>query len=123
MSARDDVELKGELFAIQNIISDELLDLEPEIMLQYNPIWSGMVASIKARIYGEQMIYDEIEYPSDWWQAFKERWFPTWAKKRWPVRHEKYIFDARFLYPSIKTMKSHLYTNIKIQGFNVDVNT
>lgn len=28
------------------------------------------------------------QWPCDWWQAFKERWFPRWALRRWPVRYK-----------------------------------
>lgn len=28
----------------------------------------------------------EVEWPADWWQHFKARWFPAWAKRRWPVQ-------------------------------------
>jgi hypothetical protein len=31
----------------------------------------------------EEEIY---RYPSDWWQAFKERWFPKWLLKQFPVK-------------------------------------
>lgn len=24
-------------------------------------------------------------WPATWWDAFKDRWFPAWAKRRWPV--------------------------------------
>jgi len=24
--------------------------------------------------------------PADWWSAFKARWFPAWARRRWPSR-------------------------------------
>ena len=24
-------------------------------------------------------------YPKDWWQAFKDRWFPKWLKRHYPV--------------------------------------
>ena len=27
----------------------------------------------------------EVRYPADWWQAVKQRWFPAWALRRWPV--------------------------------------
>lgn len=30
----------------------------------------------------------EERWPSDWWQAFKDRWFPAWALKRWPVQYK-----------------------------------
>ena len=23
--------------------------------------------------------------PADWWAAFKERWYPAWALRRWPA--------------------------------------
>lgn len=29
---------------------------------------------------------ESVYYPADWWQAFKARWFPRWALKRWPTR-------------------------------------
>ncbi len=25
-------------------------------------------------------------HPADWWQMFKERYFPKWAKRRWPIK-------------------------------------
>ncbi len=25
------------------------------------------------------------KWPATWWDAVKQRWFPVWAKKRWPV--------------------------------------
>jgi hypothetical protein len=31
---------------------------------------------------GEQI----VEYPADWWQHFKQRWFPNWTVKRYPVK-------------------------------------
>jgi len=32
---------------------------------------------------------DIVEFPADWWQSFKERWFPKWAIKRYPVIYTK----------------------------------
>jgi hypothetical protein len=33
----------------------------------------------------------ELKWPSDWKQAFKERWFPGWLLKRYPVRYSHTI--------------------------------
>lgn len=33
------------------------------------------------------------QWPADWWQAFKERWFPNWVLRRWPVRYETIDID------------------------------
>ena len=30
---------------------------------------------------------DDIKYPSDWKESFKERWFPEFLKKRYPIRY------------------------------------
>lgn len=37
-------------------------------------------------------------WPKDWWQAFKERWFPSWALKRWPVEYEEIDIDEIVAY-------------------------
>lgn len=29
-----------------------------------------------------------VEWPATWWEHLKERWFPRWALRRWPVRME-----------------------------------
>ncbi len=31
---------------------------------------------------------DDIKYPADWKEAFKERWFPEFLKRRYPVRYK-----------------------------------
>jgi hypothetical protein len=33
----------------------------------------------------------ELKWPYDWKQAFKERWFPGWLLKRYPVRYSHTI--------------------------------
>ena len=44
-----------------------------------------------------------VSYPASWWQAFKERYFSVWLKKRYPIRHktksETVTFTAYNLYP------------------------
>jgi hypothetical protein len=41
------------------------------------------VVAIEAWMWGVKG--ESITYPKDWWQAFKGRWFPAWAKRRWPI--------------------------------------
>jgi hypothetical protein len=45
----------------------------------------GLRAYIAALPFDKICIYHK--YPKDWWEALKERWFPEWAKKRWPVEY------------------------------------
>ena len=34
------------------------------------------------------------EWPATWWQHLKQRWFPRWALRRWPVRLAKREFTV-----------------------------
>lgn len=43
----------------------------------------------------------EIRYPKDWWQAFKERWFPRWLRRKFPVRWTTWSSKASILWPDI----------------------
>jgi hypothetical protein len=44
-----------------------------------------VVIRLRTSVFGRKLSEISVSYPADWWQAFKDRWFPTWAKKRWPV--------------------------------------
>ena len=49
-----------------------------------------MVMELSAHVWS-QTLQDEtvtlaVEYPATWWQALKQRAFPAWALRRWPVR-------------------------------------
>jgi hypothetical protein len=54
-------------------------------------------------IFGERLKRHRVVYPADWWQHFKQRWFSTWATKRWPVKFECVEFEAAALYPGFKS--------------------
>lgn len=48
----------------------------------------------------------EYSYPADWWQATKERWFPRWLLRRYPVRLKrvgggKIAVDVHALFPEL----------------------
>lgn len=52
-------------------------------------------------MWGETLDKIEVRYPADWWEAFKERWLPRWAKKRWPIRYTVKTMTARGVYPKL----------------------
>lgn len=47
----------------------------------------------------------DICYPADWWEASKERWFPGWLLRRWPVEYIKHHYDARYVFPDMEFPK------------------
>jgi hypothetical protein len=60
---------------------------------------ASVVLSFRARVAGERLKTETIRFPADWWEAVKERWFPAWAKRRWPVSYRVVTMEARGLYP------------------------
>ena len=64
-------------------------------------ISNAITLRVVQMVYGRTMEEVRAEYPVDWWQAFKERWFPAWAKKRWPVEWVRVRLEAKELYPKL----------------------
>lgn len=44
-----------------------------------------------------------FEYGGDWWQMFKQRWFPAWTLKRWPVKMCRKEWTVETIYPNLQT--------------------
>jgi hypothetical protein len=42
----------------------------------------------RAMLFGNGKEKRRCEWPATWWQHFKQRWFPRWALRRWPVKME-----------------------------------
>lgn len=61
-----------------------------------------MVMQIRADVAAQSIDPVSYRYPSTWWDAFKERWFPSWALGRWPARHTSGELNAVVIYPQIK---------------------
>ncbi len=40
-------------------------------------------------------------YPTDWWQAVRQRWAPAWWLKRHPVRMERKVASVKATYPGL----------------------
>lgn len=85
--ARHTVELERRRFA-KTVMLDRVRKIEGfddvEMRARYDLVMEVMC---QRREYTFEL--PEWFIPADWWQAFKERWFPKWALKRWPVRNDK----------------------------------
>lgn len=67
-----------------------------------NIISNRIEFQLQGFIWGDESKEYKATYPSDWKQAFKERWFPNWAKKKWPVVYTNFVVSARNVYPDLK---------------------
>lgn len=72
-------------------------------------ICDQLVYVLKVSILGQTLdeIINRIADNADWWQALKERRFPKWALKRWPVRNTIWNATCMRLYPDIPIPKDH----------------
>ncbi len=62
-------------------------------------------------------------WPRDWWQAFRERWFPAWWLNYWPVRYERVWID-RQLYshvcPHLQKDPEHIHLDFLASGESLE---
>ena len=81
---------------LETRISRELL-LNPKIDIED---WLEDFSRIRIRGYllGEPVKEINIEYPRDWWQAVKARWFPRLARLKWPVLYTRHHIDIKAVY-------------------------
>ena len=65
---------------------DNMRALDTAVVKQLDDFVTGnLVHEMEMMCLGRKGMTVTIEYPADWWQAFKKRWFPGWALERWPV--------------------------------------
>lgn len=60
-----------------------------------------MVIRMRGFLWGETVGEHVVSYPADWWQALKDRWFPWWLLRRYPVRRTSVRFDVKAVYPTL----------------------
>lgn len=80
----------------EEMISDPVFKIEEKIPGMFR-------AQLRGFLWGKTLPEREaVKYPADWWQAFKARWFPTWALLRWPVLYRRFVVSGSVVYPDLK---------------------
>jgi len=59
------------------------------------------VCHMLVRWAGQKLRDVHHRWPATWWDAVKERWYPKWALKRWPVKYKSFTFIANLIYPEM----------------------
>ena len=88
--------LGNSIMMSENVMLDAKFNLTKEMA-------GRMVASIKGYLWSEELGHKCLEVPYDWWEHFKQRWFPSWATKRWPVLWEWH--DAAVILPRVPVVR------------------
>lgn len=102
MKNMQDVFLERLRFGILSKMPKDLLDVDVDIVK--DTFTDDVIAQVKGFVWAEQksIQHQEIVYPIDWREAFKERWFTEWMKKRWPVRYKRVVLDVKAIYPTFR---------------------
>ena len=98
-------------------ISKHLLDAEVDISRDFA---DAVEFSIRGYIWQEKLNHTEIEYPADWWQAFKKRWFPKWLLNRYPVKNILHVIDIAAMYPNYKPVTEPHLMALRHAIYNYD---
>ena len=97
------VYLEKQIMGQEWSLSEGLLD--PKVFLDRDGWFPHQYrAGIRGFLWGKTIEEFEIKYPSDWWQAFKERWSPRWALRRWPVQYERKNIKLTAYWPTFRVM-------------------
>lgn len=83
----------------------------PKITAEIMHSWlnNDLVVRVEWPVAQRQLAY--CRYPATWWDAVKERWFPAWAKRRWPIAYGS--LDLRELYACKRDDERFRYSIVK----------
>ena len=101
--SHDFITLKRIKYAMEAYIDDGIFDVIEFKVDADIKSWGERTARIFKEMMVQEISNSGIEYPADWKEAFKERWFPDWIKKKYPVKYKKY--DAYMIFPDF--LKNH----------------
>lgn len=94
------LELERWKVSATQILSREFAE-QADARLIEDVIAPHLILRITQTIWGYKVGERVVEWPADWWQALKDRWFPRWALARWPVVHARETIEARDLFPHL----------------------
>lgn len=93
--ALDEIESGCQMVLSKRMIAKANIDLELDRRI------GGMIANAFIVQLGQRFDPIHVEYPTDWWQALKQRWFPAAVLRRWPVHMTVKDWHPSVVYPQI----------------------
>lgn len=109
--------------AVQNQYSLEMIrDLELEFFTRDEI--GKLLFTLNGYIWKE--IFNPIQivsHPATWFDAFKEKYFPEWLKKRFPVKYASIWFQPKFLRPDLAMSVDKFIENVEFMVFKVEGET
>lgn len=88
--------------------------VEQIILQPPEQVYGKLLFRIEREFFGERKqeeVEVQFQFPASWWQHFKQRWFPDWLLKRYPIVMKnhvgKYRVDAQFYFPDLPIQHNH----------------
>lgn len=82
-------------FHQQVVVSEKTFTLPIEAQLVINRVSEEIIMKFSSYVLAMPLekIQIDVQYPETWWDAVKERWFPDWLKKWYPVEYLRVKID------------------------------
>lgn len=85
------IALRKVRFGLSSLVGKQALDdMRMEVYMDY--LTNQIVVAFSSVLLGRETmktVIDTVRYPATWRDAFKERWFPKFLKRRFPVKYEE----------------------------------
>jgi len=104
------VELHRERLMSQKVISAEQLascrvNFTNHAAFDMDMAIVQLILDLPTELLGEYIETDTHAYPDGWWQWFRDKWFPRWWLKKYPVQMKtitlKTVFKPKAIYPQL----------------------
>ena len=94
---------------IQSLLPDyAMINSHVNVLQHSDEVGRGLMIGMEMRIatLADQRIDVEASWPEDWWEAVRERWFPSWYLAKYPVKYKHVSVHAK----TYKAVCPHLQT-------------
>jgi len=108
VNKKDAIEIKLEQirFRFQSWLTRDALETAEmynvTVKMITDQVKDRFLLDMDAFFLGEHVSDHLITYPEDWWQAFKDRWFPDWLIKKYPIKLTVHKFEYKMIYDKFK---------------------
>ena len=106
------VSLEMERFETLRRITEQFVMNAVELQSWKDYLKDDMVVAMTYHVFGQRLDEQTVEYPADWWQHFKQRWFPAWALRRWPVLNTVRTMKLMGFYPELLGRDRYLHVMV-----------
>jgi hypothetical protein len=106
----EQVKLEKMTIKIREELSSSIFD---DVDVSIEEIGNKVAVDVTARVLGRSRGADTVSYPSDWWQAFRERWLPHFWLRKFPVLYTSYSVSLTEVFPdiSLASGQQYIYVN------------